>query len=121
MRIGTGIQSRVAVLLEDLAVKQSDEERREARIRDRRIEHDLVWRTSRDLLVVCALDGTCQAVNPAWTELLGWPAGSLVGIRIDSPVSQTSANSVSGLGAGSGVFGRIGLRIPVPAGSCWRR
>ncbi|WCS22751.1 PAS domain S-box protein [Methylobacterium sp. NMS14P] len=84
MRIGAGTQSRVAILLEDPALRQVDEERREARNPDRRIEHDLVWRTSRDLLVVCALDGTCQAVNPAWTELLGWPAGSLVGIRIDT-------------------------------------
>jgi len=61
----------------------------------------------RDLLVVCALDGTCQAVNPAWTELLGWPAGSLVGIRIDSLIhpddGETAASAFETL--------RIGHRL----------
>ena len=104
MRTGSGTQNRVAILLEDPAVRQADEERREARTRDRKIEHDLVWRTSRDLLVVCALDGTCQAVNPAWTELLGWPASSLVGIRIDTLIhpddGETAASAFETLRTG---------------------
>ncbi|MEE7505987.1 PAS domain S-box protein [Methylobacterium sp. C33D] len=96
IRIGTGPQNRVAILVEDPAARQADEARREAGNRDRRIEHDLVWRTSRDLLVVCALDGTCQAVNPAWTELLGWPAGSLVGIRIDTLIHPDDGETAAG-------------------------
>ncbi|BAQ44698.1 hybrid sensor histidine kinase/response regulator [Methylobacterium aquaticum] len=82
VRIGDQAQNRVAVLFEDAVARQEGEERREARDRDRMVERDLVWRTSRDLLVVCGLDGTCRAVNPAWTATLGWPAGSLVGTRI---------------------------------------
>ncbi len=86
VRIGSQVQNRVAVLFEDATVRQEGEERREARDRDNLVERDLVWRTSRDLLVVCGLDGNIRAVGPAWTETLGWPAGSLVGVRIDSLV-----------------------------------
>ncbi|MGU3476873.1 PAS domain S-box protein [Methylobacterium sp. D48H] len=86
VRVGDEAQRRVAVLFEDAAARQEGEARREARDRDRTVERDLVWRTSRDLLVVCDLDGTCRAVNPAWTDLLGWPAGGLVGVRIDTLV-----------------------------------
>ncbi|MFF9549830.1 PAS domain S-box protein [Methylobacterium fujisawaense] len=86
VRIGSQAQNRVAVLFEDATAKQKGEERREARDRDHLVERDLVWRTSRDLLVICGLDGTIRAVGPAWTETLGWPAGSLVGTRIDDLV-----------------------------------
>ncbi|MFC6791248.1 PAS domain S-box protein [Methylobacterium komagatae] len=82
VRIGTEAQNRVAILFEDAAARLETEERREALDRDRQVERDLVWRTSRDLLVVCGLDGTCRAVNPAWSETLGWPPGSLLGTRI---------------------------------------
>ncbi|WP_279597933.1 PAS domain S-box protein [Methylobacterium sp. J-067] len=84
VRIGSQAQNRVAVLFEDATVRLENERRREAQDRDRLVERDLVWRTSRDLLVVCSLDGTIRAVNPAWTDLLGWPAGSLVGTGIDA-------------------------------------
>ncbi|GJE52742.1 Sensor histidine kinase RcsC [Methylobacterium tardum] len=86
VRIGSQAQNRVAVLFEDATSRQEDEERREARDRDHLVERDLVWRTNRDLLVACGLDGTVRAVNPAWAETLGWTAGSLVGSRIDTLV-----------------------------------
>ncbi len=38
-----------------------------------------MWRLSKDLMVVTGPDGTVAAVNPAWTDLLGWPAADLVG------------------------------------------
>ncbi|MGU3542297.1 PAS domain S-box protein [Methylobacterium sp. A52T] len=95
VRIGSQAQNRVAVLFEDATAKQKGEERREARDRDHLFERDLVWRTSRDLLVVCGLDGTIRAVGPAWTETLGWPAGSLVGVRIDTLVHADDREAAS--------------------------
>ncbi|MDH2310829.1 PAS domain S-box protein [Methylobacterium brachiatum] len=95
VRIGSQAQNRVAVLFEDATVRQEGEERREARDRDNLVERDLVWRTSRDLLVVCGLDGSIRAVGPAWTETLGWPAGSLVGVRIDSLVHADDKEAAS--------------------------
>jgi PAS domain S-box-containing protein len=38
-----------------------------------------IWNNSRDLLVIAALDGEYLSVNPAWTEVLGWSEGDLLG------------------------------------------
>ncbi|RVU17215.1 ATP-binding protein [Methylobacterium oryzihabitans] len=51
----------------------------EAQVAERTRERDRMWRLSKDLMVVTGFDGTVAAVNPAWTELLGWSAADLVG------------------------------------------
>ncbi|TNC13024.1 PAS domain S-box protein [Methylobacterium terricola] len=86
VRIGDPVQNRVAVLFEDASDRQEVERRREAQVSERMVERDLVWRTSRDLLVVCGFDGAYQAVNPAWLDVLGWATGGLVGARFDTLV-----------------------------------
>ena len=47
----------------------------EARTRER----DRTWRNSQDLLLVINRDGVFQAVNPAWTHVLGWQPDELLG------------------------------------------
>ncbi|WP_171070341.1 PAS domain S-box protein [Methylobacterium terricola] len=84
VRVGDPASNRVALLFEDVTDRQENEVRREARDRDRAAERDVVWRNSRDLLVVCGFDGFFRAANPAWTEMLGWPAGKVVGARFDA-------------------------------------
>jgi PAS domain S-box-containing protein len=42
-------------------------------------ERDRLWRLSQDLLIVSDSEGTIRNVNPAWTAILGWAAGDLVG------------------------------------------
>ena len=42
-------------------------------------ERDRLWRLSQDLLIVSDSGGTIRNVNPAWTAILGWAAGDLVG------------------------------------------
>ncbi|CAO3439224.1 PAS domain-containing protein [Azospirillum doebereinerae] len=56
----------------------------EHRVAERTREFDQVWRLSHDLLAVLGEDRTLRAVNPAWTRLLGFEAGELVGRSIDS-------------------------------------
>ena len=42
-------------------------------------ERDRLWRLSQDLLIVSDSEGKIRNVNPAWTAILGWAAGDLVG------------------------------------------
>jgi PAS domain S-box-containing protein len=51
----------------------------EARVAERTAERDRVWRNCRDLLAVLDDDGILLAVNPAWTEVLGYRADDLLG------------------------------------------
>jgi PAS domain S-box-containing protein len=44
-----------------------------------RAERDRVWRNSRDLLVIVGADGIFRAVNPAWTDILGYAPEEVVG------------------------------------------
>jgi PAS domain S-box-containing protein len=47
----------------------------------RRLQDDRnrLWSISRDLLLVCTLDGTITAVNPSATRMLGWTEEEMVG------------------------------------------
>jgi PAS domain S-box-containing protein len=51
----------------------------EARVAERTAERDRVWRNCRDLLAVLDDDGILLAVNPAWTEVLGYGSEDLLG------------------------------------------
>jgi PAS domain S-box-containing protein len=46
------------------------------------VERDRAWRLSQDLLVVGRTNGTLEAVNAAWTTVLGWKERELVGLNI---------------------------------------
>lgn len=48
------------------------------RVERRTRERDRTWELSRDLLAVMRLDTTPVALNPAWSETLGWPRDSLL-------------------------------------------
>jgi PAS domain S-box-containing protein len=51
----------------------------EARVAERTADRNRLWRLSTDVMLVARFDGTINAVNPAWTSLLGWTEGELVG------------------------------------------
>lgn len=51
------------------------EERVEARTQDR----DRIWRLSTDLMLIAEFGGDIVAVNPAWTQVLGWTQEELAG------------------------------------------
>ena len=50
----------------------------EARVAERTRERDRIWQVSQDLLAVAGTDGYLKAVNPAWTQLLGHDAATLL-------------------------------------------
>jgi PAS domain S-box-containing protein len=54
-------------------------EQLEIRFAQRTAERDRMWRLSQDLMVVVGFDGSVAAVNPAWTNNLGWQADELIG------------------------------------------
>lgn len=48
-------------------------------IEKRTVERNRVWDLSRDMLGVADANGVWLAVNPAWTQILGWQADDFVG------------------------------------------
>ncbi|MBW3618397.1 MAG: PAS domain S-box protein, partial [Proteobacteria bacterium] len=67
-------------------------------------ERDRMWRVSRELMLVAGSNGRIDAVNPAWTDQLGWASAELIGrsfLDLVHPddVESTSAEA-SALGAG---------------------
>ena len=50
----------------------------ETRVEERTRERDRVWRVSQDLLGVANSAGRWISINPAWTDLLGWPEASIL-------------------------------------------
>jgi PAS domain S-box-containing protein len=55
----------------------------EQQVRERTRERDRIWRSSRDLVVICGMDGLYRSVNPAW-EALGYSTAELIGTRFDA-------------------------------------
>ena len=51
----------------------------ETRVAERTADRDRMWRLSTDIMLVARMDGTVNAVNPAWTTLLGWRDAELIG------------------------------------------
>jgi PAS domain S-box-containing protein len=51
-------------------------------VRDRTRERDRMWSLSRDLMIVCDRSTQPVAVNPAWTQLLGWTETELLGTHV---------------------------------------
>ena len=97
-RLMLGIAAQAAVAIDNARLYQTAqreiEERRraeerlveltqtlEARVAERTAERDRTWRLSQDLLAVVETDGVIASVNRAFTDLLGWDAGELIGIR----------------------------------------
>ena len=60
-------------------------------------ERDRLWDTSPDLLLVLDHEGMIQAVNPAWTTLLGWEPAELLGTQLDGFVHPDDAAALKPL------------------------
>ena len=48
-------------------------------VAERTADRNALWQLSRDLMLRCTFDGIVTAVNPAWTEMLGWREDELIG------------------------------------------
>jgi len=83
---GAGASNRVAILFNDISARRRAEEQLrelneqlELRVAERTAERDEFWKNSGDLMLVADHDGRMLAVNPAWTEVLGWTREQLIG------------------------------------------
>ncbi len=73
-------RERARAELRDLAdTLEARVEQRTHDLAERTAERDRTWNNAQDLLVVLDRDGCFQAVNPAWTRLLGWELSEAVG------------------------------------------
>ena len=83
---GQGTGTRVLGVCYDITDRKRAEEALrelnatlEQRVAERTADRDRMWRLSTDIMLVARFDGTISAVNPAWTALLGWQEGELLG------------------------------------------
>ncbi|GAA0579742.1 hypothetical protein GCM10009416_17690 [Craurococcus roseus] len=80
-----GVAGSVVAVLDVEREKLAEQELRrftgklEVEVGERTRERDRIWRNSRDLLLVVALNGVIRAVNPAWKATLGYAEEELVG------------------------------------------
>jgi len=54
----------------------------ERQVAERTADRNRLWQLSSDLMLVARLDGTVLAVNPAWTQLLGWTEDDTLGTDV---------------------------------------
>jgi PAS domain S-box-containing protein len=85
-------QTAVEFIVDVTDRRRAEEARRHSEVRlrelnetlERRVEQaieerDRTWDNARDLLVVVDVEGRFRAVNPAWTDVLGWSEADLLG------------------------------------------
>ncbi|URI05866.1 ATP-binding protein [Aquincola tertiaricarbonis] len=54
----------------------------ERQVAERTADRNRLWQLSSDLMLVARLDGVVLAVNPAWTQLLGWREDETLGADV---------------------------------------
>ncbi|MFA6154458.1 PAS domain S-box protein [Mesorhizobium sp.] len=96
-----GAQQFTTAFLRDVTDRLSAEiklktlnETLEQRVADATRERDMIWRVSQDLFVLTDLDLTCQSVNPAWCEHLGYPEGDVAGTGFEAFVHPDDVATV---------------------------
>ncbi|SFR85662.1 PAS domain S-box-containing protein [Sphingomonas jatrophae] len=103
----------LTVLDVDEQVRASDALQRQAEgleseVARRTADRDRIWRLARDLMLVARLDGTVNAINPAWSALLGWHEDRLIGTNLLDLVHpedlDVTIREVQALGAGRSVL-----------------
>jgi len=50
----------------------------EQQVTERTEDRNRLWQLSSDLMLIAGFDGSIQAVNPAWTRILGWSEDELI-------------------------------------------
>ncbi|APX86063.1 hybrid sensor histidine kinase/response regulator [Methylorubrum extorquens] len=74
-----GTCTDIQEIVEAREVLARSREELERLVAERTADRDRMWRLSTDIMLVARYDATIEAVNPAWTTLLGWDEGDLLG------------------------------------------
>lgn len=54
----------------------------EEQVAERTADRNALWQLSSDIMMRCTFEGIITAVNPAWTEVLGWREDELLGTTL---------------------------------------
>lgn len=54
----------------------------EQQVAERTADRNRLWQLSSDLMLIASFDGDIEAVNPAWTRILGWSEAELIGVSL---------------------------------------
>ncbi len=60
----------------------------EAQVSERTADRNRLWQLSSDIMLVARFDGTITAVNPAWSQVLGWSEDELLGRSLFDLIHQ---------------------------------
>ncbi|MGY2053178.1 PAS domain S-box protein [Methylobacterium sp. JK268] len=74
-----GTCTDIQEIVEAREVLARSREELERLVAERTADRDRMWRLSTDVMLVARYDATIEAVNPAWTTLLGWDEQELIG------------------------------------------
>jgi PAS domain S-box-containing protein len=74
-----GSNADITPMKEAEQVLRASAEALEQQVQERTRDRDRMWRLSSDVMLVANFDARIEAVNPAWTTLLGWAPEELVG------------------------------------------
>ena len=75
-------------VLSDAALRASQDELAalnvslEREVAERTADRNALWMLSNDIMLRCTFEGVMTAVNPAWTEMLGWEEHELLGTSL---------------------------------------
>lgn len=86
LRTGDAEAPRVAIFFTDITQRRQAENALKAltvtleqEVATRTDDRNQLWDLSSDIMLRCRFDGTVTAINPAWTETLGWTEAELLG------------------------------------------
>ena len=86
IRVGDPGDRRIAIFFNDVTARRKAEEQLgklnetlEHQVQQRTQERDRLWRNTQDIQVIIDGKGVFQAVNPAFTTILGWVADDVLG------------------------------------------
>ena len=89
-RVEPATKHQLAIVFTDISARKWAEHRLqelnetlENQVAERTAERDRMWDTSPDLMLVIDFAGYFLRVNPAWTDLLGYTPGDLVGHHVN--------------------------------------
>ncbi|MGA1797710.1 ATP-binding protein [Sphingomonas sp. 4RDLI-65] len=102
-------RERAQAELRDLAdTLEARVEQRTHDLAERTAERDRTWNNAQDLLVVIDRDGCFEAVNPAWTRLLGWELSEAIGrshLHFNHPDDRAATEAALAIAWREPVFG----------------
>ncbi|GHH24357.1 hypothetical protein GCM10008023_36450 [Sphingomonas glacialis] len=72
----------------------------EQQVAERTADRNRLWQLSSDLMLIASFDGILEAVNPAWTRILGWSEVELIGQPLFSFIHPDDlAHTIAGASA----------------------